>query len=217
MNVLADELAERGLQADVRLKRWQQSGAGLEIHQQLDTGKLFSRTPSFLRNEEPDYEIKRKLHKVAGEIEQTLPKAHGSGIGNIMGGIANFVGYESDQNAADAKLKVLSDKLLKAVPRFSGPQSDKDVQSYKEAAGSIGDPSLPMNGRMAALQTIKDLNDPELIAEIIKQLILNGFYKVDSTYQGKVNIKTKTVREHASLGKYIGSESDGKFIILKFD
>lgn len=41
--------------------------AGLEIHQQLDTGKLFSRTPSLLRNDEPDYEIKRKLHKVAGE------------------------------------------------------------------------------------------------------------------------------------------------------
>lgn len=41
--------------------------AGLEIHQQLDTGKLFSRTPSLLRNDEPDYEIRRKLHVVAGE------------------------------------------------------------------------------------------------------------------------------------------------------
>ncbi len=41
--------------------------AGLEIHQQLDTGKLFSRTPSLLRSDNPDYEIMRKLHKVAGE------------------------------------------------------------------------------------------------------------------------------------------------------
>jgi len=41
--------------------------AGLEIHQQLDTGKLFSRTPSLLRQEKPDYEIRRKLHAVAGE------------------------------------------------------------------------------------------------------------------------------------------------------
>jgi hypothetical protein len=100
------------------------------------------------------------VYKVAGEIEKTLPEAHGSGIGNIMGGVANFVGYESSQNAADAKLKVMSDKLLKAVPRFSGPQSDKDVQSYKEAAGSIGDASLPMNVRLAALQTIKNQNKP---------------------------------------------------------
>ncbi len=40
---------------------------GLEIHQQLDTGKLFCRCPSVLRKDEPDYEIKRKLHAVAGE------------------------------------------------------------------------------------------------------------------------------------------------------
>jgi hypothetical protein len=100
------------------------------------------------------------VYKVAGDIEKTLPKAHGSGIGNIIGGAQNFVGIESNKNAADAKLKVMSDKLLKAVPRFSGPQSDKDVQSYKEAAGSIGDASLPMNVRMAALNTIKNLNKP---------------------------------------------------------
>ena len=40
---------------------------GLEIHQQLDTGKLFCRCPSYLRKDSPDFEIKRKLHKVAGE------------------------------------------------------------------------------------------------------------------------------------------------------
>jgi Glu-tRNA(Gln) amidotransferase subunit E-like FAD-binding protein len=41
--------------------------AGLEIHQQLDTGKLFCKCPSYLRKEEPDFKIKRKLHAVAGE------------------------------------------------------------------------------------------------------------------------------------------------------
>jgi Glu-tRNA(Gln) amidotransferase subunit E-like FAD-binding protein len=41
--------------------------AGLEIHQQLDTGKLFCRCPSILRNDEPDWVVKRKLHAVAGE------------------------------------------------------------------------------------------------------------------------------------------------------
>ncbi|MBU0957693.1 MAG: Glu-tRNA(Gln) amidotransferase subunit GatE [Nanoarchaeota archaeon] len=41
--------------------------AGLEIHQQLDTGKLFCRCPGFLRKEEPDYKVERKLHSVAGE------------------------------------------------------------------------------------------------------------------------------------------------------
>ena len=40
---------------------------GLEIHQQLDTNKLFCNCPSLLRQEEPDFIIKRKLHAVAGE------------------------------------------------------------------------------------------------------------------------------------------------------
>jgi Glu-tRNA(Gln) amidotransferase subunit E-like FAD-binding protein len=41
--------------------------AGLEIHQQLDTGKLFCKCPSYLRKDEPDFKVKRKLHAVAGE------------------------------------------------------------------------------------------------------------------------------------------------------
>jgi Glu-tRNA(Gln) amidotransferase subunit E-like FAD-binding protein len=41
--------------------------AGLEIHQQLNTKKLFCDCPSILRKDEPDYEIHRKLHAVAGE------------------------------------------------------------------------------------------------------------------------------------------------------
>lgn len=40
---------------------------GLEIHQQLDTSKLFCNCPSILRSDEPDFIIKRKLHAVAGE------------------------------------------------------------------------------------------------------------------------------------------------------
>ncbi len=41
--------------------------SGLEIHQQLDTGKLFCNCQSVLRQDEPDFIIKRKLHAVAGE------------------------------------------------------------------------------------------------------------------------------------------------------
>ncbi len=41
--------------------------SGLEIHQQLDTGKLFCHCPGYLRSEEPDFTIMRKLHRVAGE------------------------------------------------------------------------------------------------------------------------------------------------------
>jgi len=41
--------------------------SGLEIHQQLDSHKLFCNCPSILRTDEPDFEVKRKLHAIAGE------------------------------------------------------------------------------------------------------------------------------------------------------
>ena len=41
--------------------------SGLEIHQQLDSHKLFCDCPSILRNDEPDFTVERKLHAVAGE------------------------------------------------------------------------------------------------------------------------------------------------------
>jgi len=41
--------------------------AGLEIHQQLNTDKLFCTCPSILRSDDPEYEIKRILKPVIGE------------------------------------------------------------------------------------------------------------------------------------------------------
>ncbi|MEM4215432.1 MAG: Glu-tRNA(Gln) amidotransferase subunit GatE [Candidatus Pacearchaeota archaeon] len=41
---------------------------GIEIHQQLDTNKLFCECPSVLRQDEPDIIVKRKLYAPAGEI-----------------------------------------------------------------------------------------------------------------------------------------------------
>lgn len=40
---------------------------GLEIHQQLDTGKLFSRTPTILREDAPEFTFFRRMHAVASE------------------------------------------------------------------------------------------------------------------------------------------------------
>src|SRR3989344_4645127 len=42
--------------------------SGIEIHQQIDSRKLFCNCPSLLRKDEPDYEIERELHLVAGEL-----------------------------------------------------------------------------------------------------------------------------------------------------
>ena len=42
--------------------------AGLEVHQQLDTGKLFCRCPSIVTEKKPDFQFKRKLRPVASEL-----------------------------------------------------------------------------------------------------------------------------------------------------
>lgn len=48
---------------------WEKLGlkVGLEIHQQLDTHKLFCNCPSLLRDDNPDFIVKRKLKAVVGE------------------------------------------------------------------------------------------------------------------------------------------------------
>jgi len=43
---------------------------GLEIHQQLDTKKLFCRCDSEIRDDKPDLTVKRRLRAVAGETEE---------------------------------------------------------------------------------------------------------------------------------------------------
>lgn len=40
---------------------------GIEIHQQLNTNKLFCNCPSIIRDDKPDFEIKRMLNAVIGE------------------------------------------------------------------------------------------------------------------------------------------------------
>lgn len=48
---------------------------GLEIHQQLDTGKLFCKCPCIIKDDTPDFEVKRKLRVSASELGETDPAA----------------------------------------------------------------------------------------------------------------------------------------------
>jgi len=77
---------------------------------------------------------------------------------NIITGTREFFGGGGEQSKADAQLRVLGQKLVQQVPRFEGPQSDKDVASYQAAAGDIGNPNMPIASRLAALQTLVNLN-----------------------------------------------------------
>lgn len=56
--------------------------AGIEVHQQLESSKLFCNCPSILRTDEPSFEVSRRLHAVAGESgEVDIAAAHESSLG----------------------------------------------------------------------------------------------------------------------------------------
>jgi len=77
---------------------------------------------------------------------------------NIATGVKEFFGSESEQAKADSKLTILAQKLTGQVPRFEGPQSNVDVAMYQAAAGDLGNPNKTIGARLAAAQTLIDLN-----------------------------------------------------------
>ena len=95
--------------------------------------------------------------KAVAEILRTNDPSSGLAE-NIITGTREIFGGGGKQSQADAKLKVLGQKLVQQVPRFEGPQSDKDVASYQAAAGDIGNANKPIAARLAALQVLVDLN-----------------------------------------------------------
>jgi len=83
-----------------------------------------------------------------------LDKATGSGAGAQRDSALAYLGYSTGGAEAIAQLKPIADRVLKMVPRFEGPQSDKDTQSYRDAAGNLADPSIPAPIKKAAANEI---------------------------------------------------------------
>jgi len=100
----------------------------------------------------------KEVYDLIRPIQTALKDATGSGLGTKVDEIAAFFGGSTKGAEASAQLKVLGSKILMNVPRFEGPQSDKDTAAYKEAAGNLADSTLPIKQRSAALKTIIDLN-----------------------------------------------------------
>lgn len=85
----------------------------------------------------------------------TLPT--GSFLGSIADTVGGAVGISLPGAPEAASLKAVSAKLVGKVPRFEGPQSDKDVALYKQAAGDAGNEKLPRETRLAAIRTMRDI------------------------------------------------------------
>jgi hypothetical protein len=83
-----------------------------------------------------------------------LERSTGSGVGRLVDIAGEFIGVSSRAAQAAAALAPIADVVLKLVPRFEGPQSDRDTQSYRDAAGRLSDPTIPNQTRLAAAQEI---------------------------------------------------------------
>lgn len=94
-----------------------------------------------------------------GEAERLLPLSTGSSAGNVFDSVAGAVGYSTPGAQAIAGLQTIAGQLTSSMPRMQGPQSDKDVQLYKQMAGDLANPNLPVETRMAALKQIRRLNE----------------------------------------------------------
>ena len=123
-------------------------------------GAVGKPSATFEKTQALQKQMGKDLNLAITEIENaikkggTLDKSTASGAGRLLDAAGNFVGYATEGSIATATLKPIADMALKMVPRFEGPQSDKDTASYKEAAGQLADPSLPVATRRAAAETV---------------------------------------------------------------
>jgi len=123
-------------------------------------GAIGKPSATFEKTQALQKQLGKDLDLAIGELERITKKgglidqSTGSGIGRAVDASAALFGQATSGAEAIAKLKPIADVVLKMVPRFEGPQSDKDTASYKEAAGQLADPMTPTSARKAAANEV---------------------------------------------------------------
>lgn len=93
------------------------------------------------------------------QAEKLIPGATGSYLGAGRDVALRTIGAATDAGNAAAQLRALEGALVSKMPRMSGPQSDKDVAMYRQMAGQIGDPTVPAETKLAAIKTIREIQN----------------------------------------------------------
>lgn len=96
--------------------------------------------------------------KILKQADPLVKTATSSGLGNIYDKSYAFFGGSSEGANDAAQLKALEGNLVSKMPKMAGPQSDKDVLMYKQMAGQIGDPTIPVEQKQAAMEAIREIN-----------------------------------------------------------
>ena len=92
------------------------------------------------------------------QARKVLPQATGGNVGATYDKANAWFGKGTAGANANAKLKTIAGQMTSKMPRMEGPQSDRDVEMYKQMAGDVGNENLPVSTRLAALEQIEILN-----------------------------------------------------------
>lgn len=85
-------------------------------------------------------------------VADLIRQSTGSGIGSRVDDLARFFGVGTKGAEAISQLNTMSYPFKYMIPRFEGPQSDRDTNLYVEAAGDFSNPKKTQGERLAALQ-----------------------------------------------------------------
>ena len=102
---------------------------------------------------------KREVNDVIMALQQAAPlvdKSTGSGFGNIVDQTAGFFGKSTKGAEAADQLKVLGETITLKMPKPAGPQSDADMLRAQKASANIQDPTIPIERKKEAMQTLAD-------------------------------------------------------------
>lgn len=93
------------------------------------------------------------------EANKFLGTASSGRLQNIVTGALEVPGISTKASQSDAQLRAIAGQLISKMPRMEGPQSNIDVEMYRQAAGDIANPNIPADTRKAAIVTIRTLNE----------------------------------------------------------
>lgn len=125
------------------------------------TGEV-TKTPMFVPpkgSQEAQAQSSARILPLLDQADALLNKATGSTLGSLADSAAGLVGKSTPGAQATAQLKMLEAQIMMAQPRMEGPQSDKDVALYRQMAAQLGDNTVPVETRRAALNGIRQLHE----------------------------------------------------------
>lgn len=96
--------------------------------------------------------IANESYGLVKEVADLIKQSTGSGIGSKVDVLAAQFGAGPKGAQAIGQLDPISFGFKYNIPRFEGPQGEKDVAIYEKAAGDFSNPEKPIAVRLAALK-----------------------------------------------------------------